>query len=272
MRTDVQQPQSIVIVTGSGGTLGSALLEQTLPEHGTGFGLQRHFSVAARGPGKRLLCDISDMSATAEIIRTAVLPASRATAHVSLIHAVGPFKYEGYYAATTQTPIDPVIMKMNCEVFKSMTGAVIEAVQHLHCGDTPVQINLCTFGSISEDYQVPLWHSFLEAKRRAQVFMQEQVEHYRLDQVVTLSALYVRTSTINTQSENTLRPHVPPEIKKYWLDPARVAGIVAAQLSALGAGEYKKIDIFDPCPAIHPAIYYRDIPALDRRWRAMMLG
>lgn len=290
------RPIEIAIVSGANGSLGTALLLKLgQVKNRFCFGLQRDSAALqclppVNGEPCRVMwwpCDISDFSGTEKLIYSLLnqqeLKETLAAINgrgfsdeefyiskITLIHAVGPFKYEGYHDDKTHD-IDPQILRMNYEAFKNMGDAVLEAVKKLNPAPaSPVQVNLCTFGSVSEEYQVPLWYSFNQAKAKARHYMESKVKEYAHSPGIHVSSLYFRTSTIDTGKENKLRPNVPEDIRRYWLAPDKVAETVCVCVDKIGPGTIEKTDIIKAMPEFDAETYYTDTKKLDEHWRGMM--
>ncbi len=269
MKMEKQEPIELVFVSGACGRLGKAVLLGMAGEKNRFcFGFQRHTQAVVllnpplAAPVEWWPCDIADFPAAAALIRKLISEKGTAVGKITLVHAIGPFKYEGYQKPDEAAAPDPHVMKMNYEAFVNMTEAVLDAVKDI---GHPVQVNLCTFGSVSEKYKVPLWHSFNLAKQKVRDYIQ-----FKAGQNRNIAGLYVRTSTIDTGSENKLRPHVPDNIRRYWLDPEKVAESVCADMEKLKPGAFEIKDIIEPMPGFDPEAYYRDVQKLDAHWRSMM--
>ncbi|MEK7802224.1 MAG: hypothetical protein AAB276_07205, partial [Pseudomonadota bacterium] len=196
----------IVFVAGAHGSLGSAIIEiLSAKENCFCIGLQRNIigtrsQYDTEGIPHTLMvpCDISNFPETATLIRHFIDPDSLQQSFndvsngsfsrtlagktfrigkITLVHAVGPFKYEGYLTKDLDREIDPLILQMNYEAFENMAESILS--NNIHGQRTPLHINLCTFGSVSEPYDIPLWFSFNEAKKKALHYMQSQVEKHR---------------------------------------------------------------------------------------------
>lgn len=191
---------------------------------------------------------------------------------ISLIHAVGPFKFEGFLSEEEAGPIDSDIWRLNYEAFKNMSDAVLEVLSHpvFQESNSPVHFKICTLGSVSEDYNVPLWHSFLQAKQKARSYIEHTIRSYKDSDNIKISGLYLRTSTIDTGNENTLRPRASKEAKQFWIKPEHVASEISSIMGTQADGAFKTKDVIEPIPGFEPEKYYANTKALQARWKSMM--
>eukprot|EP01126_Amoeba_proteus_P024402 TRINITY_DN245_c0_g1_i2.p1 TRINITY_DN245_c0_g1~~TRINITY_DN245_c0_g1_i2.p1 ORF type:complete len:258 (-),score=52.00 TRINITY_DN245_c0_g1_i2:72-845(-) len=244
---------TLVLVTGANGAVGKCYLDYYLREPET-------ICVAiSRGPMEtkavHFTTDLLDASATRSIVEKLDMSNVR---KVIFIHAVGKFKYE-----RDPSQIDPEVYESNYNTFLNISEPLLNRMREEHTKEHKMNIVLCAFGSVSDQYKIPLWQSYTYAKDTLRDYIQSLTclpEHQGL-----VRGVFINVSTTDTGNENALRPRVTEEEKKFWLKPSTILDRSIPHLNATSP-LWEEIDVYEFMPGFLPEDYYRNHDKIKDKW------
>ena len=142
--------------------------------------------------------------------------------------------------------------------------AKLEQLQGHGCHPT---LALCGFGSVTDKYKIPFWHSYTHAKDLTRSFVQDLIDSDRL--VTRIRGRFINVSTTDTGNENKLRPYATREEKRYWLKPEKIVAQSIAQIDCLDPA-WLEIDVYEPMPGFYRDEYYRNYQRFREKWERQM--
>lgn len=155
----------------------------------------------------------------------------RSVDELYVLHLVGEFALEH----------DTSMQRMLDVNYRTLVN-LMQPLRELHVPKTVV----CSFGSVSDKYDVPLWRSYSRSKRMARELLKDAAQD-------GCRCVYVATSTIDTASARRLLP----DARDSWLTPAEVAD---ASLPAIrnAAPGYRELEVYRPRADFSPGLYFTD--------------
>jgi len=173
--------------------------------------------------------------------------------HIVVAHCVGAFKLE-LTKIVYAGDVDQAIWASNVKSMQNLIGAVL-----LRRSEAKTPVTFLGLGSLAEDYQIPIYHSYIASRLAVRALLRESVE-----KDATLGALYVKLCTVKVASEQALRPHANMD---YWLEPEEFARHVVPFLLSVPRQRYIERDILVSMPDFDPVPYYVDLALIKKRWR-----
>ena len=276
--------KEIYVVTGVTASLGEALIEQfSKNPNAVCYGLfhsPRKFKDQKNIRWRQ--CELLDRSSIFSVMEEVASEAEEINAQkVILTHAVGPFAYEASKAGLVahwktvsdwekapRKGVDPYVWSRNVDIFNHVSQELVSALSNIKnqkSTEEPLEITLGTYGSVTEQYKIPLWFSFTLAKMQIFKSMKALVQENRNNINVNVGGFYLRTSTLNTNCERNLRPHASETTKNYWLTPTQVVEKTVNLISQVSSGKVLEGQLICPHPDFDPS-YYKDLDKIQSKW------
>lgn len=248
----------MVIVTGANGAVGKSYIEYFLSKNDTK-------SVAiSRGDmetnATHYKADLIDPVSTRKVIERLDL---RGISVVILIHAVGKFKYEPDNDKNEEKIIDEEVYSSNYQTFINIALPLVEKLEEEHKNGRMTSLVLCAFGSITDKYEIPFWHSYSCSKNALRKYI-KSLAHSESWQGL-IRGRFINVSTTDTGNENILRPNVTEEEKKYWLKPFTIVEESIETIESL-LPMWKEIDIFVIMPGFSAEEYFGNNEIIKKKW------
>lgn len=239
--------RKLVIITGSNGALGLAYANELLKNKDFDV-----VTIARSGAAETtIVCDLQDKQA----LETSISKINfNNYSSVLIIHPVGKFKFEkdGIPEIDKDNDgIDDEVFASNVTTLENILAIIISATRN-----NPIPITVCTFGSISDAYEVPFWKSYSQSKNILRSLLRSST-----DQQKRLGVLFVNVSSVNTGNENILRPFAN---KKYWLEPTKIVDETLPTLLGDLRG-YKEISLYNPMPGFAET-YFKNHQEILNKW------
>lgn len=234
-----------VVVAGVSSDLGPYYLERFRSTPGT-----KCIAVSRRLPAERLSgveyvqSDLSRQNGWGAVL------SNRADEFV-LVHLAGMFRFEpnGVGNDHDGDGIDDLVKAANYDTLLHSAGPVLDVIAR--SPGNPL-LRICSFGSVSDKYDVPFWRSYTRSTNLARRYVR------------TLSGLgsglFVNTSTIDTESARSLNPNGD---KTYWLRPEEVVDATLSDILELRG--WLEVDVYRKRPGFDPARHYGR-EAVAERW------
>ncbi len=253
----------LVIVTGASGAVGNSFIEHFLQQDNT------ECVAFSRTPmeTEALNCqaDLLDRESVAQEIAKLNLTNID---DVILVHGVGKFKYESECEiaalGTTEADVDDEIFSSNYHTFVNVVEPLTKKLSQKHQQGEQTTLALCAFGSITDKYKIPFWHSYTYAKDSLREYIKELAKSPEWGGLIR--GRFVNVSTTDTGNENKLRPYATAEEKKYWLKPETVVERAIAALESF-TPLWQEIDVYEPLPGFNPQEYYTDFQKIKSKWQ-----
>jgi hypothetical protein len=200
---------------------------------------------------------------------------ARQPLEVLLVYPVGPFKLEysnlkyhdslGIFAPRDPSRLDSEVFRLNYSEFRDISLEVLACLDSFSRKEKcPIALRLVAFGSISDRYTPSLWRTYSQAKQLLREHLRT-LSTVRAETPVSVSALMLSISTLNTPAEHSFRPFAPAEEKQNWLSVDQVVGQAMRALPWLKPGEYRDEDLFNPYAGFSEARYLPTKETL-KRW------
>ena len=248
----------LVIVTGANGAVGRSYIEHFIQEKDTScIAISRGFMDTKATHYK---ADLMDPVST----RKAVEQFDLSDVSIAiLIHAVGKFKYEPNNDKKEEKVIDEEVYSSNYQTFLNIASPLVERVEEEHKKQKKTSLVLCAFGSITDKYKIPFWHSYTSAKNDLREYIKTLAESESWQGLVR--GRFINVSTTDTGNENLLRPNATEEEKKYWLKPFTVVEESKEAIEQIFP-VWQEIDIFVNMPGFSPEEYYGNNEKIKAKW------
>lgn len=238
---------TLFLVTGSNGAIGSAYLEELVRHNQTTVAIARGHH-RHDWPCKQTF-DLLNKEDCETCIRH--LDLTRVS-RVVLIHTVGKFHFE-----LTPGEMSEEIWQSNLTTFVNIADPLLA-----RASTEGIQVKLVAFGSPSDFYHVPFWRMFTAAKDSIREYIKKAVFRSR-----DMQGLFVNISSTRTANEEKLRPFADTST---WLTPEEVVQGSIAEIRKSGGTGYREIQIIRPDPNFNN--YYADIDTIRKKWYREMFG
>lgn len=246
-----REQEKLVIVTGADGALGRAFLDHYAQDpNATAVGVY-HEEVRRRVDGVRYVkCDLSNALETRTKVQRLEIPDG--IDGITFIHAVGGFKFEedGPEIDADGDGIDDNVYRANVETFEYFYVPLARKLD-----GQPLTLTMCSFGSISDEHDVPYWRSYSRSKLRLREFMLREAEKENV------RGRFISLSSTKTENEERMRPHAD---QTFWLEPGEIVAYAAPLLS--DDASWREGKVFKPSPHYSPDLFTNHEVLLER-WR-----
>jgi len=253
----------LVIVTGASGAVGNSFIKHFLQEDNT------ECVAISRSPmeteASHCQADLLDRQSIAQEIAQLDLTSID---DVILIHGVGKFKYESECEVAalgnTAEEVDDEIFSSNYQTFVNIAEPLTKKLNQEHEQGCQTTLALCGFGSITDKYKIPFWHSYTYAKDSLREYIKELAKSPEWGGLIR--GRFINVSTTDTGNENKLRPYATAEEKKYWLKPETVVEKAIAEILSM-TPLWQEIDVYEPLPGFDPQEYYTNFKEIKSKWQ-----
>lgn len=264
----------LVIVTGANGALGNCYLDYYIQQPNTTCVALSRAPMATAAQHRSV--DLLDADATAHAIHSIDLCEYQ---DVVLIHGVGRFKFETMSAFCARSDsnrenvtafddeIDQEVLSSNYHTFLHLANPLLAKLEQLQAQNCHPTLALCGFGSVTDKYKIPFWHSYTYAKDLTRTFINELIDSDRL--TTRIRGRFINVSTTDTGNENKLRPYATAEEKRYWLKPQKIVDQSVAHIDCLQPA-WLEIDVYEPMPDFDRNAYYRNAERIREKWERQM--
>ncbi|MFH1915670.1 MAG: hypothetical protein ABIJ21_00245 [Nanoarchaeota archaeon] len=245
----------LAIISGVSGKLGRTYAERLMRDKQTRvIGIARHED--SESCIETLIVDLTDQGRTESALGTIDL---KGIDEIIYIHAVGGFKFEekiedcGPEVDTNDDGIDDEVYSSNVETCRNVVSILYKKAH-----DQGIPLCIGAFGSVSDRYHVPFWHSYSASK---DILRKELRALSAKDDAVGVT--FIDVNTVCTGNEERLRPNGK---KQYWLSVEEVVDRSLTHITE--ARGYTEITIFKNDVPVDPAWYQRD--RVLARWKSQM--
>ena len=257
----------LAIVTGAGGAVGARYLKHFLKQENTKcVALSR--SNLETTDVIQFKVDLLDEKRTREAIKQLDLSEVN---DLILVHGVGKFKYEDLkslpHLNQERQKIDDEVFSSNYNTFVNVVNPLVEKLNEEHQRGQKTTLALCGFGSISDKYKIPFWHSYTYAKDTLRQYIKDLAKSEEWQGLIR--GRFINVSTTDTGNENKLRPNVSHEEKQYWLKPEKIVVQSMAVIESLQP-LWQEIDVYEILPGFNPEEYYNDYQTIKEKWQRQM--
>lgn len=216
-----------VIITGVSGKLGEAYLNYFVKQPNTQcFAFTRRINIKFLKGITYLYADLLDKDKVyGEMMK---IPLNQYS-EIIFIHPIGMFKFEKNKSLKLDKDHDGI----DDEVFASNVNTfvnIFEFLKNVIKKNKKIKLTLCTFGSITDRYNIPFWESYTKSKNILRRIIHNFVSKKR---DIRIRGVFVNVSTADTGNERNLRPYAD---RTYWLAPSE---IVNASIDSLLNGRDK---------------------------------
>jgi len=239
---------TLYIVTGASGKLGSTFIEKLIFNNKKVIGLSR---TSLNLPIPTYVCDLVNEQDIDKVIRDV---SYKGIENLILIHTVGKFKFhlnQEEVKDLNADGIDDEIYETNVLTLKNIIKAILLNTKNIN-------LKVCAFSSVTDKYEIPYWTSYRLAKKIMKKYLKE------LCSLGKIKALVVNVSTVDTGNENILRPAAD---KTYWLNCEEVVRESLFELQDLFS--YEEIDVVKHKPDFDES-YYLDHEKILNKWKKEM--
>jgi short-subunit dehydrogenase len=254
----------LVIVTGASGAVGKSFINHFLKQADTTcIAISRAF---IETEATHYQADLHDPIVTETVVNHLNLSK---VSDIILIHGVGKFKYEYedrdqfIDGDCEQIKIDDEVYSSNYHTFVNISKPLVEKLEQENQKGHQTRLALCGFGSITDKYKIPFWHSYTYAKDTLREYIKTLA--YSESWEGLIRGRFINVSTTDTGNENKLRPNATAEEKKYWLKPDKVVEQSIEHLEKFHP-LWQEIDVFEPMPGFHPDHYYTNHDEIQQKW------
>lgn len=263
----------LVIVAGASGALGYCYLNHYLQQPNTTCVAISRSPMTTKAQHRQ--ADLLNKDAAEQAIRTIEL---NDYTDVILIHGVGRFKFETtsglqdinhHKKSDTESDIaiDAEVFSSNYHTFTYLTHPLLEMLEQLPSDGYRPTLALCGFGSVTDKFKIPFWHSYTYAKDLTRSFIRDLIDSERLS--TRIRGRFINVSTTDTGNENKLRPYATAEEKQYWLKPEKILDQSVAMINDMNPA-WLEIDVYEPMPGFDRDEYYGDYQRIQQKWERQM--
>lgn len=257
----MKKMKKVALITGASGALGQSFYYEIVRRYGENVDVillqRRQVEFPLRSQDCAIYADV-----VTEAGKKSFEPMELGVGNYSeafLVHAIGAFETEGDICKNPRTFLAKYLTESNVVSFWNVVYPFLAALQTQQ--RLPITVSVVCFGSVSDAYKVGYWRTFSEAKDLLREILRKLVGDRP-----TIRALMVNLSSVDTQSEERLRPNAD---KSFWLTCGEVAKESLKKLDALIDG-YLEVDMYRPMPGFSPELYYKNLDAVRDKWEREM--
>lgn len=246
----------LVLVTGVTGRLGGAYLKEYKKERNVKVVGCSRKRVEKAFPNIQYL--EFDLLKEFEIKSNLTKVDFKGVNEIVLVHPIGMFKFEKNNHPKkdkNHDGIDDDIYASNVLTFRNIFFSLKKIIKNYE----KIRLTVCAFGSISDKYNIPFWHSYTQSKKILRKFIKKQSKASKI------RGVFINVSTTDTGNERNLRPHAQ---KTYWLTPKEIVNHSKSFIDKAKA-QYTEVNIYKNNPHFDITWYTNHDNVLER-WQKQM--